>query len=100
MHPLRIAWIFYRNFYLITLLITVVCCYTLFMQHSLALLTAFIFLKLFSDLFAALIWLMLRSHELYFYYNLGWNKRELFISALFIDTFLFIAAILLTTMLI
>lgn len=91
---------FYRNFYPVTLSISLLCCYVLLHERETSYIIIFCWLKLFSDLAVFYTWYGFRSGQLYYFFNLNLTKKSLFMSAFLADTFVFAVLILLTCILI
>jgi hypothetical protein len=93
-------FVFYRNFFWLFTMVSLVCCYIMWQQQTLSSLFLFIPLKLFVTAVVLYFWHSLRSRELYFYHNLGFRKRSLYGSVLFFDQSVFILLVMLTAQLI
>jgi hypothetical protein len=90
----KIIFTFYRNFLLLSLLITA-CCLVLFWQYGLSILSTIFWFKMTT---LALIYYFINSNkqkEYYYYQNLGISKRFLWSVTLIFDLSLLIFFIIL-----
>jgi len=96
------TFIFYRSFIIPSLLVTIFCCvFTMVLSISelknhpaflgtIEFFPAGFWIKTFSDILILLYLLKFKSNELYFYYNLGIRKTQLWFFTFTIDYLVFI----------
>jgi hypothetical protein len=82
---LRGVFTFFRNFWIAMLLLSVACSYTVIANRTTIPVLLFGWAKICADLILLYFWYHLRRPQLYFYYNIGLRKRDLFASAIVID---------------
>ena len=91
---IRLLTTFYRSFFIVNLLITLVCA-GLFREYGFSIFPTLFWLKLAT---MALVFYYIRNYkkkEFYYYLNLGLSRRLLWISTLSVDFCLYLVLILL-----
>lgn len=96
--PLRILIHFFRNFIWLSLSITFFECALLWSTVKSQFIVSLLLTKLAANILIATYFLFFQGNKLYFYYNLGLTKIELFGSAFVIDMVFWSMAITLTVL--
>jgi len=95
LRTLRLIWTFYRNFNLISILITI-CCLKFFWEYGFSVFATIFWFKIAT---LGLIFYFINSYknkEYYYYQNLGVSKILLWVTTLIFDFILFIVLIIQT----
>ena len=96
--PLRILFHFFRNFIWLSLSITLFECVLLWGTGKNQFIISLLLTKLAANVLIASLFLFFQGNKLYFYYNLGLTRIELFGSAFVIDMVFWTTAITLTVL--
>lgn len=95
MRAVRLILTFYRNFFLVSLIVTLLCMYSLHLNGLRAFFAAFVCKTLTLATFIYVVNIYKRK-EYFYYQNLGVSKLTLWSSTLFIDYILFITLMIIT----
>ncbi|MCF8369508.1 MAG: hypothetical protein K9G76_10735 [Bacteroidales bacterium] len=92
MAALRIILTFYKSFAIASLLISAACG-SILLSAGLKSFVAIFWFKVLTSFLVYLYINTYKSSELYYYHNLGFSKRKLWVSSLLIDFLVFISII-------
>lgn len=95
--PLSVLFLFFRNFLWITTSITLFECYLLSSSENVSIIFTLLWTKLAANVLIGLLFSLLQPNRLYFFYNLGYSRVQLFGSALAFDLTVWSFLIIITT---
>lgn len=95
MKTIRLILTFYRNFFLLSLIVTLVCMFSIYINGIRAFFAIFICKTL---ILATIVYFIniYKEKEFYYYRNLGISKLTLWVTTISLDYFLFIILLTLT----
>jgi hypothetical protein len=95
MQRVRILVLFYRNFWIPSLLISVVGCVLVEQSHSLSYAMLVSIVKVITNVLIGTLFHIFKQDQLYFYNNLGFSTSFIYTLALMLDMILWFDAIML-----